>query len=98
MARKLDYSKLPAYDVWDFDKLLRTAKSASRYDGAITVTWMDEAVDSACLTKNPHKALDQYAKQAEEINTWFETIKSQRWYDEKVYWNGIQPRKCKTLE
>ena len=98
MARKIDYDRLPSYDVWSFSKLLSEAKAASRYDGMIATTWMKEAIGAASLEREPHKALDAYNKQAKEINAYFDLIKTLKWYDEKEFWKGHQPRKCEVLE
>ena len=98
MARKLDYDRLPTYDVWSFNKLMTEAKTASRYDGMIETVWMREALSAASLEKDPHKALDAYNIQAKEINAYFELVKTFRWYDEKEFWKGHQPRKCDVLD
>ena len=55
MARKLDYDRLPSYDVWDFSKLMSEAKTASRYDGMIATVWMREALSAASLEKTHTK-------------------------------------------
>lgn len=90
MPKKREVEKyFSVYSDWSIEKTMSEARNVARWNPWVAHTWMDECRNRMNISEH-YELMVKYDRVATEINNFWRSLQSKRYYDKKEFWGGIR--------